>query len=73
MPPSATKVNYRTYEAQARMIRAIVAAHPEVKWNYKGTCTKTLIFFFSFVLHFLVHLLKYATNCHVQLLHSFLN
>lgn len=37
MPPSATKANYRTYEAQARMIRAIVAAHPEVKWNYKGT------------------------------------
>ncbi|KAL7925318.1 hypothetical protein ACQKWADRAFT_219196 [Trichoderma austrokoningii] len=31
----ASKANYKTYEAQARMVRAIVAAHPEVKWNYK--------------------------------------
>lgn len=30
------KANYKTFEAQARLIRAIVAAHPEVKWNYKG-------------------------------------
>jgi hypothetical protein len=30
------KANYKTYEAQARMVRALVAAHPEVKWNYKG-------------------------------------
>lgn len=36
MPPSASKANYKTYEAQARMVRAIVAAHPEVKWNFKG-------------------------------------
>ncbi|KAM0435162.1 hypothetical protein ACHAPT_003252 [Fusarium lateritium] len=35
MPPANTKANYKTYEAQARMVRAIVAAHPEVKWNYK--------------------------------------
>ncbi|GAO18575.1 hypothetical protein UVI_02021630 [Ustilaginoidea virens] len=35
MAPSSQKANYRTYEAQARMVRAIVAAHPEVKWNYK--------------------------------------
>ncbi|CEJ81228.1 hypothetical protein VHEMI01370 [[Torrubiella] hemipterigena] len=35
MAPSNSKANYRSYEAQARMIRAIVAAHPEVKWNYK--------------------------------------
>ncbi|KAK1967224.1 hypothetical protein LY78DRAFT_656568 [Colletotrichum sublineola] len=27
--------NFKTYEAQARLLRAIVAAHPEVKWNYK--------------------------------------
>lgn len=42
MPPSNSKANYKTYEAQARMVRAIVAAHPEVKWNYKG---KTIILF----------------------------
>jgi hypothetical protein len=36
MPAASTKANYKTYEAQARMVRAIVAAHPEVKWNYKG-------------------------------------
>ncbi|CAI6100395.1 hypothetical protein V2G26_008255 [Clonostachys chloroleuca] len=34
MAPQA-KANYKSYEAQARLIRAIVAAHPEVKWNYK--------------------------------------
>ncbi|KAL4726056.1 hypothetical protein ACLX1H_006732 [Fusarium chlamydosporum] len=34
-PASNVKANYKTYEAQARMVRAIVAAHPEVKWNYK--------------------------------------
>lgn len=36
MAPSTSKANYKSYEAQARMIRAIVAAHPDVKWNYKG-------------------------------------
>jgi hypothetical protein len=36
MPAAASKANYKSYEAQARMVRAIVAAHPEVKWNYKG-------------------------------------
>ncbi|KPM38370.1 hypothetical protein AK830_g8183 [Neonectria ditissima] len=35
MPPANSKANYKTYEAQARMVRAIVAAHPDVKWNYK--------------------------------------
>ncbi|RDA86564.1 hypothetical protein CP532_6010 [Ophiocordyceps camponoti-leonardi (nom. inval.)] len=30
-----TKANYKSYEAQARMVRAMVAAHPDVKWNYK--------------------------------------
>ncbi|KAM0235783.1 hypothetical protein ACHAPO_005568 [Fusarium lateritium] len=34
-PASNAKANYKTYEAQARMVRAIVAAHPEIKWNYK--------------------------------------
>jgi ssRNA-specific RNase YbeY (16S rRNA maturation enzyme) len=34
-PASNVKANYKTYEAQARMVRAIVAAHPEIKWNYK--------------------------------------
>lgn len=36
MAPANAKANYKTYEAQARMVRAIVAAHPDVKWNYKG-------------------------------------
>ncbi|KAG5975718.1 hypothetical protein E4U55_007593 [Claviceps digitariae] len=36
MAPSNSKANYKTYEAQARMIRAMVAAHPDVKWNYKA-------------------------------------
>lgn len=35
MAPSS-KANYKTYEAQARLLRAIVAAHSDVKWNYKG-------------------------------------
>ncbi|KAF4509667.1 hypothetical protein G6O67_003813 [Ophiocordyceps sinensis] len=35
MAPANTKANYKSYEAQARMVRAIVAAHPDVKWNYK--------------------------------------
>ncbi|KAK5993243.1 hypothetical protein PT974_06672 [Cladobotryum mycophilum] len=35
MPATNSKANYKTYEAQARMVRAIVAAHPEVKWNYR--------------------------------------
>lgn len=36
MAPQSAKANYKSYEAQARMVRAIVAAHPDVKWNYKG-------------------------------------
>ncbi|KAG6000805.1 hypothetical protein E4U21_005003 [Claviceps maximensis] len=36
MAPSNSKANYKSYEAQARMVRAMVAAHPEVKWNYKA-------------------------------------
>lgn len=36
MAPSASKANYKSYEAQARLVRAIVAAHSDVKWNYKG-------------------------------------
>ncbi|RDA94407.1 hypothetical protein CP533_2229 [Ophiocordyceps camponoti-saundersi (nom. inval.)] len=37
MAPKATptKANYKTYEAQARLVRAMVAAHPDVRWNYK--------------------------------------
>ncbi|EGX91462.1 hypothetical protein CCM_05620 [Cordyceps militaris CM01] len=35
MAPSASKANYKSYEAQARLVRAIVAAHPTTKWNYK--------------------------------------
>ncbi|KXH28771.1 hypothetical protein CNYM01_06300 [Colletotrichum nymphaeae SA-01] len=27
--------NFKTYESQARLLRAIVAAHSDVKWNYK--------------------------------------
>lgn len=36
MAPSNTKTNFKSFEVQARLLRAIVAAHPEVKWNYKG-------------------------------------
>jgi hypothetical protein len=36
MAPAAGKASYKTYEAQARLVRAIVAAHPNVKWDYKG-------------------------------------
>jgi hypothetical protein len=45
----ASKANYKTYEAQARMVRAIVAAHPDVKWNYKGK-------------PYLFHMLQYTTR-----------
>lgn len=30
------KANYKSFDAQARLLRAIVAAHSDVKWNYKG-------------------------------------
>jgi hypothetical protein len=36
MAPATVKTNYKSFDAQARLLRAIVAAHPEVKWNYKG-------------------------------------
>ncbi|KAF6841644.1 hypothetical protein CPLU01_00316 [Colletotrichum plurivorum] len=35
MAPQPPKTNFKSYEAQARLLRAIVAAHPEVRWNYK--------------------------------------
>lgn len=44
MAPANAKANYKTYEAQARMVRAIVAAHPEVKWNYKGKNLSVFLF-----------------------------
>jgi hypothetical protein len=28
--------NFKTYEAQSRLIAAVIAAHPELKLNYKG-------------------------------------
>ena len=37
------KANYKTFEAQARLIRAIVAAHPDTKWNYKGKISSLLL------------------------------
>lgn len=42
MAPS-TKANYKTYEAQARLVRAMVAAHPETKWNYKGKINNFIV------------------------------
>lgn len=36
MAPSNSKTNFKSFEVQARLLRAIVAAHPDVKWNYKG-------------------------------------
>ncbi|CRK35591.1 hypothetical protein BN1708_001237 [Verticillium longisporum] len=41
MAPSS-KTNFKTYEAQARLVRAMIAAHPEVKWNYKACCDSLL-------------------------------
>ncbi|TDZ73230.1 hypothetical protein CTRI78_v001460 [Colletotrichum trifolii] len=35
MAPAAQKTNFKSYDSQARLLRAIVAAHPEVRWNYK--------------------------------------
>ena len=28
--------NFKTYEAQARLLAAVIAAHPELRLNYKG-------------------------------------
>ncbi len=28
--------NFKTYEAQARLLAAVLAAHPELKLNYRG-------------------------------------
>ena len=36
MAPANSKTNFKSFDVQARLLRAIVAAHPEVKWNYKG-------------------------------------
>lgn len=36
MTSTSSKANYKSYEAQARLVRAIVAAHPSTRWNYKG-------------------------------------
>ncbi|KAJ2958594.1 hypothetical protein NQ176_g11174 [Zarea fungicola] len=35
MTSTSSKANYKSYEAQARLVRAIVAAHPSTRWNYK--------------------------------------
>ncbi|KAH6686257.1 hypothetical protein F5X68DRAFT_191278 [Plectosphaerella plurivora] len=37
MAPSGNtpKGNFKTYEGQARLLRAIIAAHPDVKWDHK--------------------------------------
>lgn len=44
MAPSNTKTNFKSFEVQARLLRAIVAAHPEVKWNYKGEHFSSCLF-----------------------------
>lgn len=49
MAPSATKANYKTYEAQARLVRAIVAAHPGTKWNYKGNTSTAFALLSSYI------------------------
>lgn len=36
MAPTNSKTNFKSFDVQARLLRAIVAAHPDVKWNYKG-------------------------------------
>lgn len=50
MAPSNTKTNFKSFEVQARLLRAIVAAHPEVKWNYKGKQLPLVSFCLSLVL-----------------------
>jgi hypothetical protein len=47
MAPAAgtPKGVFKTYEGQARLLRAIIAAHPEVKWDHKST---------YFTIHFLI-------------------
>lgn len=31
--------NFKTYEAQSRLLAAVLAAHPELKLNFKGEIT----------------------------------
>jgi hypothetical protein len=42
------KTSFKSYEVQARLLRAIVAAHPEVKWNHKGKAPSYLCLRLSF-------------------------
>jgi hypothetical protein len=36
MAPSPSKTNFKTYDVQARLLRAIFAAHPDFKWDVKS-------------------------------------
>lgn len=40
--------NFRTYEAQSRLLTAVIAAHPGLKLNFKGKSKSTVSLFLSF-------------------------
>lgn len=49
--------NFRSYEGQLRLLTAVVAAHPELKLNYKGTSKTATVFTGAiFLLPHLYHL-----------------
>lgn len=53
--------NFRSYEGQLRLLTAVVAAHPELKLNYKGT--SKMIKFFPCALFLLPHLPLFPLAC----------
>lgn len=43
--------NFRSYEGQLRLLTAVVAAHPELKLNYKGKSNVISLFSYAIFLH----------------------
>lgn len=37
--------NFRSYEGQLRLLTAVIAAHPELRLNYKGKFSGSCLFF----------------------------
>jgi hypothetical protein len=44
--------NFKNQDAQRRLLTAVIAAHPDLKLNFKGRCRSTSIH----TLHFIVPL-----------------
>jgi len=42
--------NFKTFEAQSRLLAAVIAAHPGLKLDYKGKSASS-VFILSFQLH----------------------